>query len=334
LYSFEKIGWNINLPNGLEPWRGYAVYAIPQNTSQPMYLLVMPKAINPQSNKSVASATAPGEWTMQITATAGSATDQINWMGVRHNASPEYDANDLFEPPVIGKYVSLYFPHKEWTTLPQNYTADYRPLANDGYAWDFEVATAKGHGTVTLKFDGMAEIPAGLEVYLIDEQLGAARNLRQNSSYSFRANADGGKKALRVVVGSRSYVETNSNEVSLVPANFELAQNYPNPFNPETTIPFSVGGGPTCTDHGRQYRVSLRIYNLLTQLVAVPVLQGGSGGVAGGQPLENVLLTCGQYTAYWDGKYRNTGRDVASGIYLYRLEVNGRPLFRKMIVTK
>ncbi len=113
-----------------------------------------------------------------------------------------------------------------------------------------------------------------------------------------------------------------------------LGQNYPNPFNPETTIPFSVGGAPNCADQGRQYRVSLRVYNLLTQLVAVPVLQGGSVGVAGGQALENVLLTCGQYTAYWDGKYRNTGREVASGIYLYRLEVNGKPLFRKMIVTK
>ncbi|HJU75049.1 MAG TPA: hypothetical protein VJ717_14995 [Gemmatimonadaceae bacterium] len=113
-----------------------------------------------------------------------------------------------------------------------------------------------------------------------------------------------------------------------------LGQNYPNPFNPETTIPFSVGGAPNCADQGRQYRVSLRIYNLLTQLVAVPVLQGGSAGVSGGQALENVLLTCGQYTAYWDGKYRNTGREVASGIYIYRLEVNGRALFRKMIVTK
>ncbi|MEW5919263.1 MAG: hypothetical protein AB1762_22870, partial [Gemmatimonadota bacterium] len=105
-------------------------------------------------------------------------------------------------------------------------------------------------------------------------------------------------------------------------------------FTPETTRPFSVGGAPNCTDNARQYRVSLRIYNLLTQLVGVPVLQGGSVGVAGGQPLENLLLTCGQYTAYWDGKYKNTGREVASGIYLYRLEVNGKPIFRKMIVTK
>ena len=77
-----------------------------------------------------------------------------------------------------------------------------------------------------------------------------------------------------------------------------LGQNYPNPFNPETTIPFSIGGAPGCPDPSRQFRVSLRIYNVLAQLVAVPVLQGGSAGVAGGQPLSNVLLTCGQYTAY------------------------------------
>jgi hypothetical protein len=113
-----------------------------------------------------------------------------------------------------------------------------------------------------------------------------------------------------------------------------LGQNYPNPFNPETTIPFGIGGGSACTDPGRQYRVSLKIYNVLAQLVAIPIIQGGSAGVAGGQPLSNVLLTCGQYTAYWDGKYLENGREVASGVYMYRLEVDGKPLFRKMIVMK
>lgn len=114
----------------------------------------------------------------------------------------------------------------------------------------------------------------------------------------------------------------------------ELKQNYPNPFNPETTIPFALGGGAGCENPGRQYKVSMRIMNILAQLVAVPVLQGGAAGVAGGQPLENVLLTCGEYTAYWDGKARGSGREVASGIYIYRLEVDGRPIFRKMLVMK
>lgn len=113
-----------------------------------------------------------------------------------------------------------------------------------------------------------------------------------------------------------------------------LGQNYPNPFNLETTIPFSIGGAPTCADAGRQYRVSLKIYNVLAQFVGTPALQGGSSSVAGGQPLSNVLLTCGQYTAYWDGKYLANGREVASGVYVYRLEIDGKPIFRKMIVMK
>lgn len=114
----------------------------------------------------------------------------------------------------------------------------------------------------------------------------------------------------------------------------DLGQNYPNPFNPETRIPFTVGDYPTCSEPNRVYRVTLRVYNLLAQLVAEPILQAGGGNAAGGQPLKNLQLTCNQYTAYWDGKYLNTTREVASGIYLYRLEVDGRAVVRKMIVTK
>ena len=111
----------------------------------------------------------------------------------------------------------------------------------------------------------------------------------------------------------------------------KLKQNYPNPFNPETWIPFGIG----CTnDPSQQFKVSVRVYNLLAQFVAVPVLQGGTGSVAGGQPLENVLLTCGQYTAYWNGNYRNTSNEVASGIYMYVVEVDGLRTVKKMLITK
>jgi hypothetical protein len=111
----------------------------------------------------------------------------------------------------------------------------------------------------------------------------------------------------------------------------ELRQNYPNPFNADTRIAFSVGGYPNCVDPSRQYRVSLKIYNVLAQQVAVPVLQGG---VAAGQPVENLFLTCGEYTAYWEGKVGGSGREASSGIYVYKLEVNGSPLTRKMTIRK
>jgi hypothetical protein len=119
-------------------------------------------------------------------------------------------------------------------------------------------------------------------------------------------------------------------------AGFELKQNYPNPVTQDTRIRFAVGGDQDCTDSGRQHRVSLRIYNLLAQLVAVPVLQGGVGNAGGGEPLENLLLTCSteDYVAYWNGKSSQTGEDVASGIYLFRLEVDGKVLVKKMIVRR
>jgi len=110
-----------------------------------------------------------------------------------------------------------------------------------------------------------------------------------------------------------------------------LGQNFPNPFNPETKFPFSVGDPPTCPDQGKQHRVSLKIYNVLPQLVAIPVVQGGNNA---GQPLNNLLLQCGEYVAYWDGKMIGTGREAASGVYLYRLEVDGKTLLNKGISVK
>jgi len=119
-------------------------------------------------------------------------------------------------------------------------------------------------------------------------------------------------------------------------AGFKLDQNYPNPVTQDTRIKFAIGDDQGCMDSGRQHRVSLRIYNLLAQLVAVPVLQGGVGNAGGGEPLENLLLTCSteSYIAYWNGKSSQTGEDVSSGIYLFRLEVDGKVLVKKMIVRK
>jgi hypothetical protein len=113
-----------------------------------------------------------------------------------------------------------------------------------------------------------------------------------------------------------------------------LGQNYPNPVSRETTIPFAIGAPDCGNDAGRRYRVTLRVYNMLAQLVAIPTLQSSSTGGASGEQVRDVLLTCGQYSAQWDGTHQGTGRQAASGIYLYRLEVEGRPIVRRMTVIR
>jgi hypothetical protein len=78
----------------------------------------------------------------------------------------------------------------------------------------------------------------------------------------------------------------------------------------------------------------VRIYNVLPQWVATPILQGG--GDNAGKPVENLQLSCGgDYKAFWDGTYRGTSQQVASGVYYVRLEVDGKPVAsRQMLVLK
>ena len=113
----------------------------------------------------------------------------------------------------------------------------------------------------------------------------------------------------------------------------ELLQNYPNPFNPATTIPFRLN--EDLFRDGRRPVVSLRVYNVLAQLVAIPSLQ------ASGQPLDNLELECRdpsdgycEFSAYWDGHYIGSAREAASGVYVYQLVVNGQRTSRRMIVMK
>jgi hypothetical protein len=111
---------------------------------------------------------------------------------------------------------------------------------------------------------------------------------------------------------------------------FQLEQNYPNPFNPETKIPFVLG--EELFADGHPVVVTLRIFNLLQQVVAIPVALGHPSG-EGVQLVQLEYYQPGRYEAYWDGTDL-AGRQVASGIYFMQLTVNGVHQTRKMYVQK
>jgi hypothetical protein len=140
--------------------------------------------------------------------------------------------------------------------------------------------------------------------------------------------------ALPAVLAAQAPVSPAQPALRLRPDGFDLGQSSPNPTAGETRTPFFVGDPPTCRDSRRQYRVSLRIYNLLSQEVAVALLAGPNGELEGARRLNGVMLTCRQYQAYWDGRVQGTQRDAPDGIYLYRLEVNGRAVVKKLVVRR
>ena len=94
---------------------------------------------------------------------------------------------------------------------------------------------------------------------------------------------------------------------TVTPTAFSLGANYPNPFNPATTIPLAVPAGAKDVD--------LTIYNVL------------------GQPLRQVWtgpLPAGEHQLTWDGRDAQ-GRPVATGVYMYRLQVDEQTRTRKMV---
>jgi len=79
----------------------------------------------------------------------------------------------------------------------------------------------------------------------------------------------------------------------------ELTQNYPNPFNPTTTISFSIP---------KESHAELSIYNIKGQKV---------------KTLVNESALSGEHTVSWNGK-DESGNSVKSGLYFYKLNVNGK----------
>jgi len=97
---------------------------------------------------------------------------------------------------------------------------------------------------------------------------------------------------------------------------FFLSQNFPNPFNPSTTLPFQVKSLELGV--GRSYHTTLTIFNILGQKV---------------RTLVDEEKLPGEYKVIWDGK-DETGKDVASGIYFYKLKSGEFNQTKKMLLLR
>jgi len=239
-------------------------------------------------------------WSIRIHAQCQQARDIDNIAAVSATASDTHDEMDRPEPPVIGEYVSVYFPHSEWKTLSENYCTDVRPTTSDGGLWTFEVKT-NIRDIVQLSFEGLDEVPPEFEVWLVDDALKISHNLREKNRYSVAGAVAVAEpahpKRLKLVVGKRDFVDKQLATVQAVPSNYELSQNFPNPFNPVTTIRYGL---PV------EARVTLKVYNLFGQEVATLI--------------NHELKNAGYHAAIWDGR-NNSGKVAASGVYFVRLRV-------------
>jgi len=107
---------------------------------------------------------------------------------------------------------------------------------------------------------------------------------------------------LRIEIRPNRFTET-------LPTAFSLAQNYPNPFNPQTVIQYSLS---------EDCQVKISIYNILGQRVQV---------------LVNEYQLAGHNSVVWEGK-NSKGKNVASGVYFYRIQAGEFTQVKKMVIIK
>jgi hypothetical protein len=88
-----------------------------------------------------------------------------------------------------------------------------------------------------------------------------------------------------------------------------LKQNYPNPFNPSTTIAYNLP---------EDSQVKVEVFNIKGQLI---------------KTLANEFAPAGDNFVVWNGK-DNYNRDVASGLYFYKLSTDRATEVKKMLLVK
>ena len=108
--------------------------------------------------------------------------------------------------------------------------------------------------------------------------------------------------------GAPPFVNVEENLVVGTPT-LQLYQNYPNPFNPETAISFSL---PNKT------KINLSIYNIKGQKV---------------KTLCNHEYSAGNHSIVWNGRDKNN-KQVASGVYFYKLKTKDFVKVKKMLLIK
>jgi hypothetical protein len=91
---------------------------------------------------------------------------------------------------------------------------------------------------------------------------------------------------------------------AIIPVDYSLDQNYPNPFNPSTTIRFGL---PRATE------VTLDVYDIIGRKIAT-IVRGEQGA------------------GYHEVTFEN--RDLASGVYVYRMKAGGFSATRRFILLK
>ncbi len=234
----------------------------------------------------------------------------IYWCGYTNNAVFKYTRTDIFSPFVVTDTLMKGFACESITWNPAN-----------GYLWASSGnigggAPPNGYPGVTTSYTFPTWYAWDTKTWTIKDSInwqlfhptddarprGLAFSPDGNTAYVTCFGASN-YPAIEKYSNPHPYTDVQKENPGVV-TNYDLSQNYPNPFNPSTEISYSVA---------KPGFVTLKVYDLLGKEVATLVNQNQSSG---------------NFTVNF-----NANR-LASGTYIYQLNVNGVVISKKMTLLK
>lgn len=182
--------------------------------------------------------------------------------------------------------------------LQTNNDLVYFEISTDGgQQW-----TQLGEPVTGVSFE-FEEISCNLQDYLGNE-----------ARFRFRMVTDGSGTREGIHIDDFHVVWSNhtgvdDEDIPLIPFKFNLTQNYPNPFNASTRIAFSLN---------KTAYTQLTVYDILGRNV---------------RTLLSKEMPAGDHEIIWDSR-DNSGSDVASGLYMYKLESENNSQIKRMTLLR
>ncbi len=284
----------------LEPWRGYFVF---HGGASAVTLTIPPisvaKANADMPELPLDPAELPGcDWLVRITASQGERTDLIKTVGAL--TIGQDGPGDLNQPPFLPHDLALWIEREDQGRV-QALRRDLRDFGA-GQVWDLVLRPGEGGEPVTLAFDGVDVVPAGLQVALATP--GGVVDLRRHGG-RWQA-AVSGETRLRLVVGDPDLVQQAA---TTLPQPYALLPAYPNPFNPATTLAFTMP---------RDGRVRIELFDVAGRRV---------------RTLVDGVYASGRHEVVFDG-LDEQGRSLSSGLYFARLEAGDFGQTRKLTLVR
>lgn len=311
----DYLSWNGSsgtLDDGtIEAWQGFWVKA--NNTSTPA--LSMTEDV--QSTTSARYET-PETGTLALELTQGDQSSQ-SMMVFHPDATPGKDDISAYQlQSLSSEYLTLFTQYEDEPAMDIQSVPSELTKTKE-YTLGIHASDPKGGMRLSWT---ESQLPDDLTVELIDHKNGTVIDMKQHQEYRFN-HGDAGKNEAAdstqtplQVIDAEKAKEAGSLSIRLTPGvatgtepdetpqQITLEQNYPNPFNPETVITFNLP---------EREHVQLKVFDMTGQ--EITTLQSGE-------------MAAGTHQAVFDAS------QLASGVYLYKLEAGSFSETRKMLLVK